>query len=181
MRNNLIRKLQIFIKYNGFNNVNKVENSILKQICVGKGIDVGCGHRKISDNCIGIDIIGKNEMGKFGCEKDKKSIADIKALGDNLPFKNNELDFIVAKHNLEHYINPDKTVKEWKRVLKKSGKLGVIVPDDRYVNTLSLDKSHCAVFNPFLLAKLLIKNGFKIIHQETAIEKWSICIIGEKV
>ena len=156
------------------------EKNILKKICFGKGADIGCGSDKISSNCIGVDLFGKGEIGKFGCENKKKSHADIKASGDELPFKNNELDFIVAKHNLEHYDNPEKTLIEWKRVLKKGGKIGVIVPDDKYVNTKKLDPTHYSKFTMKPLEELFKKVGFKILGKGYALKKWSIYLIAEK-
>lgn len=158
----------------------KTERDILKKICVGKGADIGCGSRKISSNCIGVDLFGKGEVGKYGCEKQKKSSAEIKANGDDLPFKDGELDFIVAKHNLEHYKNPEKTLKEWKRVLKKRGKIGVIVPDDKYVDSIRLDPTHYVKFILESLERLFEKVGFKISEKGVAVKHWSVYIIGEK-
>ena len=156
------------------------ERDILKKICIGKGLDIGCGSRKVSKNCIGVDLFSKGEIGKFGCENKKTSEADIKASGDKLPFKENEFDFLVAKHNLEHYENPEKTLVEWKRVLKKEGKIGVVVPDERYVNTKKLDPTHYCSFNLETLEDLFRKVGFKILSKGVALKHWSIYIIGEK-
>ncbi|MDO8623474.1 MAG: class I SAM-dependent methyltransferase [archaeon] len=177
-RNNLLRKIEV--NFRVINNKNK-EKNILKTICIGKGADIGCGSDKISENCIGIDLTGKGEEGKFGSQKGKFSQADFKSEGDNLKmFKNNKLDFIVAKHNLEHYENPEKTLNEWKRVLKKGGKIGVIVPDDKYLNTKTLDPTHKCEFNLDSLEELFKKVGFKIVDKGAALKHWSIYIIAEK-
>lgn len=157
------------------------EKDILKRICIGKGLDIGCGSEKISENCIGIDLFGKGEIGKYGNQKGKISKADIKASGDKLPFKDNEFDFLVAKHNLEHYENPEKTLIEWERVLKKGGKIGVIVPDEKYVNTKGLDPTHYCSFDLETLEYLFKKVGFKILKKGFALKHWSIYIIGEKI
>ena len=157
------------------------EAEVLKKICIGKGADIGCGSNKISENCIGVDLFGKGEKGEFGNQKGEISRADYKAEGDNLKmFKDNELDFIVAKHNLEHYENPEKTLKEWKRVLKKGGKIGIVVPDDEYVNTSKLDQTHKAAFNLTTLEELFKKSGFRIIEKGAALKHWGIYLIGEK-
>lgn len=180
MRNNLLRKVELKIRnLRGF--WRNREQIILSSICRGKGADIGCGSNKVSENCIGIDLFGKNERGRFGCEKDMISVADYKSHGDDLKmFKSGELDFIVAKHNLEHYKDVKKTLKEWKRVLKKDGKVGVIVPDDRFVNSPKLDATHFVSFIPTSLKKLFEDSGFKIAREGVAVPHWSIYLIAEK-
>lgn len=178
-RNNFLRKIEVYLRI--LLGEDNKEKAILAAVCNGKGADIGCGSSKVSLNCIGIDLTGKKEKGKFGCEKNKRSEADFKASGDKLfMFKNNELDFIVAKHNLEHYENPGKTLKEWKRVLKKGGKVGVIVPDNQYLKTMKLDKSHKSEFDLETLESLFRKAGFKVRDKGMAFPRWSIYVIGEK-
>ena len=46
-------------------------------------------------------------------------------------------DFVLSSHSLEHVANPIKALKEWNRVLKKGGRLVLLLPDknhtfDRY-------------------------------------------------
>ena len=180
MRNNFLRKVELHLRlfYSHWKNR---EKKILSSVCKGKGADIGCGSNKVSPNCIGIDITSKGTSGKYGCEKNKVSVSDYDASGDNLfMFKDNELDFIVAKHNLEHYDNPVLTIQEWKRVLKKGGKIGVIVPDDKFVNTLKLDPTHKYFFTLEKLTKLFKNQNFKILKKGIAIPHWSIYLIAQK-
>lgn len=180
IRNNFLRKIEVHLRTLSKKEKYK-ERNILRTITFGKGADIGCGSNKVSDNCIGVDLFGKQEIGIAGCEKGKKSTADYKAKGDNLSmFKDNELDFIVAKHNLEHYDNPLKTLLEWKRTIKKGGKIGVIVPDDRYVNTPNLDQTHKFSFSPKTLHELFKNAGLNIINEGVAIKHWSIYLTAEK-
>ena len=46
--------------------------------------------------------------------------------------KNEEYDFVLSCHNLEHIANPLKAIMEWVRVLKKGGTLLLVLPDKRY-------------------------------------------------
>ena len=179
-RNVFLRKIEQHIRWHVLNQRNK-ERDILRPLCGGKGADIGCGSSKISPNCIGIDLTEKGQIGKYGSEKNKSSVSDYKSSGDNLfMFKDNELDFIVAKHNLEHYSSPMKTLKEWKRVLKKGGKIGVIVPDDRYVESIKLDPTHKFSFDLDSLEELFRKAKFKILKKGIALPHWSIYLIAEK-
>jgi ubiquinone/menaquinone biosynthesis C-methylase UbiE len=179
-KNNFLRKVEINLKEFLFGGKNK-ERNILRKLCVGKGADIGCGSNKVSENCIGVDLSGKGEKGKYGNQKGEISRADYKSSGDNLKmFKNNELDFLVAKHNLEHYENPEKTLKEWKRVLKKGGKIGVVVPDDKYVDSFKLDLDHKNKFTLESLEELFERIGFKVIDKGFATKHWSIYLVAEK-
>src|SRR5258708_22544628 len=108
--------------------LNDPERKALVSYCKGLGIDVGCGSKKTHPNAIGIDLTRKGQIGKYGSEKRQISVADIQASGDNLfMFADGVLDYVVARHNLEHYVDPIKTLQEWKRVLKKGGILGVVL------------------------------------------------------
>lgn len=156
------------------------EAKICIPYCIGKGLDIGCGGNKTVPSAIGVDIIkGK---GKYGNQQSAISQADIITSGDNLyMFKDNELDYIVSRHNLEHYVDIIKTLEEWKRVLKKGGKLCLVIPDNRYGDTVRLDPTHCHAFTPESLMRILqLVKGFKIIDEGVAIKQWSFYIILEK-
>jgi len=179
-RNNFLRKIEVHFRLVILKQTDR-ESLILKTVAKGRGADIGCGSRKISPNCIGVDLTPKGKKGNFGCEKNKISVADFSSSGDNLyMFCDEELDFIVAKHNLEHYEKPEQTLCEWKRVLKKGGVVGVVVPDDKYVDSLKLDSTHRINFNLDNIEKLFEKLGFKIIKKGIALKHWSIYLIAEK-
>jgi len=166
-----------------YNNYNHPERLALLPYCIGRGIDVGCGHRKTSDNCIGVDVLASGEMGAVGCVKNKLSKADVQASGDNLyMFRNEELDFVVARHNLEHYVDVIKTLKEWKRVLKKHGILGVVLPDESALNTIALDSTHKHVFTQKSFNNILsLIGGFEIIQESVVIPNWSFMCVAKKI
>lgn len=42
-------------------------------------------------------------------------------------------DFILSSHNLEHFANPIKALKEWLRVLKTGGTILLVVPEKKYM------------------------------------------------
>jgi len=151
--------------------------------CIGKGIDVGCGASKTLPNCIGVDILAKGERGKYGCMRRKKSVADIQASGDNLDmFEDGGLDYVISRHNLEHYVDVVKTCEEWKRVLKKGGILAVILPDETSRNTIALDPTHKHAFTPESFERLLsVIGGFKIIKIERVVPDWSFLCVARKL
>jgi hypothetical protein len=83
----------------------------------GRGIDIGCGRIKCHPNAIGIDIF------PF---KDVSVLADAT---DLWMFNDNELDFVVSSHAIEHFPDTKSVLREWKRVLKPGGILGIATPD----------------------------------------------------
>ncbi len=159
------------------------EVAALKRYCVGKGIDVGCGADKVTPECIGVDILRPGQVGEYGVVANRKSSADVHASGDELtPFKDGELDFVVAKHNLEHYVDVVKTLQEWRRVLKKGGHLAVVVPDERAGDTVFLDPTHKHCFTPESLTRLLgVIGGFEVVECRTAVPQWSFVLAARKL
>ena len=51
---------------------------------------------------------------------------DLREIADNT------YDFVLSSHSLEHTANPIKALTEWIRILKRSGKLVLILPDKRH-------------------------------------------------
>ncbi len=158
------------------------ERAALRPYCVGRGIDVGCGADKVTANCIGVDILKPGELGKHGVVANRKSTADVFATGDELtPFASGELDFVVAKHNLEHYVDLVKVLQEWKRVLKPGGHLAVVVPDERAGDTVFLDPTHKHCFTPDSLSRLIrLIGGFEIVECRTVVAQWSFLLAARK-
>ncbi|WP_162946519.1 methyltransferase domain-containing protein [Chitinophaga barathri] len=63
---------------------------------------------------------------------DKQGYQFINEGNDLSRIEPHQYDFILSSHNLEHFANPLKAVKEWHRVLKPGGAMLVILPDKRY-------------------------------------------------
>jgi predicted SAM-dependent methyltransferase len=159
------------------------ERAMLFPYCKGLGIDVGCGSKKTHPLALGVDLTPKGQTGKYGSERRQISEADICTSGDNLyMLADNSLDYVVARHNLEHYTDPIKTLKEWKRVLRKGGIMGVVVPDDEALDTIKLDPTHKHAFTKESFANMLAAiGGFKIVKIKTCVPMWSFVCIAKKV
>ena len=96
-------------------------------------------------------------------------------------FDKNELDFVISRHNLEHYVDVIKTLKEWKRVLRPGGILATVLPDESELNTIALDPSHKHVFTPDSFINYLeLLGDFEVIKLETVIPKWSFVCVAQK-
>jgi SAM-dependent methyltransferase len=156
------------------------ERSALYPLCQGKGIDVGCGHRKTHPDAIGVDMTPKGTAGSVGNVAGNISQADIHASGDQLDmFKDGELDYLVQRHNLEHYQDVIKTLQEWKRVVRPGGILGMVIPDDDCCNTIQLDPTHLHVFTRSSFKRLIdLIGGLEILHIDVLLKDWSfVCVL----
>lgn len=157
------------------------DDNCLMKIVEGHGIDVGCGDKKISKDTIGVDmVVGGKQIGEFGGMAGE-SQADIKASGDNLyMFEDNELDYVIARHNIEHYANPLRTLREWYRVLREGGKVGITTPDDTRLSGMRLDPTHKHSFNRECMKDMLETVGFKVTECGGTSNQWNFFILAEK-
>jgi SAM-dependent methyltransferase len=53
---------------------------------------------------------------------------NVVANGDDLPFKDATLDYVLSSHVIEHFFDPIKALKEWTRVIRTGGYIFIIVP-----------------------------------------------------
>jgi SAM-dependent methyltransferase len=162
---------------------NHPEALALLPYCVGRGIDVGCGHRKVAEHCIGVDLLAAGEVGEHGVMHGQRSVADIQGSGDDLHmFADGELDFVVSRHNLEHYVDVVKTLQEWARVTRPGGAVAMIVPDERAGDTIFLDPTHKHVFTPESLERLIgVIDGLRFVKAEVVTPNWSFLAVAERV
>lgn len=149
----------------------------------GRGIDVGCGAAKTSPEAIGVDLIAPGKTGDEASQKGRVSQADVQASGDDLwMFSDGELDYVIARHNLEHYVDPVRTLREWARVLKEGGVLGLVLPDDEAFDTLKADSTHKHAYTQSSLRNLLsLIPDLAIVEQGICQNRWSVYVILEKV
>ena len=147
----------------------------MESLCLGRGIDVGCGSNKTTPGCVGVDLTARGSAGSYGSETGRISVADVASSGDNLKdFGDASLDFVVARHNLEHYHDPSKTLSEWKRVTRVGGRIGVVVPDHSAVNTYALDPTHYCHFTMESFSEMVgALGGLKIDEIGVCVPNWS--------
>ena len=160
----------------------KFEVEALMPWIAGAGCDIGCGARSISKDIKRVDI-------------DEKVKPDIVASGDDLPIDNEAFDFVVSIHSIEHFQDQHKTIKEWLRVIKKGGTIGMVHPDITYtkkqnpeIDSKGLKENpynkhyHEHTINSFVnMLKTLTDLPFRIVDFAPACPKWSFYVILKKV
>lgn len=98
-------------------------------------LNIGAGGRKINDTLICIDFQRDLKELSHNGHISNSVISDM----DDLIFKDNSVDGIIALHIFEHSTDPVKTLTEWLRVLKPGGKIGIINPNYKYNWSSSTD------------------------------------------
>jgi GT2 family glycosyltransferase len=124
--------------------------------------DLGCGANKTVKQAIGFDIFPKG-VAIPTLSGVSLSQADIVAdVSKPLPEKN--ADMIVARHILEHMIDPADALTNWKNALKSGGTLLVAVPNELISQTIPINKEHKHAFTPESLKRLMELTGFTEIE-----------------
>jgi SAM-dependent methyltransferase len=150
----------------------------------GRCVEVGCGHRKTAPEVIGIDLVPGGHPGRAGNTLGLSSQADVAADGSKLPVQEGSVDSLVARHNLEHYVDTVAVLTEWRRVLAPGGSLALIVPDEeRYIGrTVDLDETHYHAFTEESLTTLIdLIGGFVVVRVEPVIPGWSFMVVAQKI
>lgn len=134
-----------------------------KQVCSGKGYDIGCMKKEWSlEGSIPIDINFKDGYHAL-----------------NLPEKN--VDYIFSSHCLEHITNWVDVLNYWTDTLKDSGVLFLYLPD--YSQTYWRpwnNRKHVNIFSSTILKDYMKHAGYKKIFSSSVDLYNSFAIFGEK-
>ncbi len=131
-----------------------------------KVIDVGCGNLKTWPHAIGLDIIPKGQIvEQIG--GDAPSQADIACdVSQPLPLEDESVDVVVARHILEHLLEPITMLRNWKKVLKIGGKLIISVPNEHLIKSIPMNPEHLIAFTPESFRVWMeAAGGLKILDQ----------------
>ena len=108
------------IKYSAIKNLKIKPKSMVLDICCGTGDLTGIISKLIPDaKIIGVDF--SQNMLEIAKQKYKK-IAFLESDVTNLPFKDNEFDYVTEGFGLRNIENRQKAIKEIYRILKPDGK-----------------------------------------------------------
>lgn len=84
-----------------------------------KVLEVGGGHNPHPRSNVVVDKFSDSNYHRSGNIKVFKNQVFQEADGENLPFKDNEFDYVICNHVLEHVDNPARFLQEQSRVAKR--------------------------------------------------------------
>ncbi len=80
-----------------------------------------------------------------------------------LPFRDAAFDAIVGQHVVEHLLDADAALREWKRLLKPNGRLALATPNANYPDPAHFaDAEHAHIFSPRELSDAAARVGFAV-------------------
>jgi len=133
-----------------------------------KILDLGCGAEKCDDDYIGVDILSKGTPLPLYHGIPGTSVADITGdIENRLPVECDGADTIIAKHVLEHCIDPIQTIKNWKESLKEGGRIIISVPDENVRPGIPMNPEHLHAFTPQSLFSIMETVGFSSTEVHT--------------
>ena len=141
------------------------EGDIIRERIVGDVIlDLGCAGNKTIPNAIGVDMIPKDEVVETLMHQ--VSQADVVAdVSQPLPFEENSVDTICARHILEHLMDCVTVLRHWRTLLRENGRLIIAVPNNAVHLTIPMNPEHVAGYSPASLKALLEVCGYRVIEQ----------------
>jgi len=120
-------------------------------------LDAGCGYCEFLNlRPEGIDVYGVD------IKKIKHPKIKYGDLNKKIPFRDDFFDSVVSFHVLEHLKEPEVAIREFRRVLKKNGKLILSVPNYSFKKFFE-DYTHVKPYPKAALYNILAANGFKEI------------------
>ena len=159
-----------------------LEGKAIRKWVKGKVIlDLGCGSNKTLPNAIGLDLVKKDDTVATLVGK-PTSQADMEAdVSKPLPFADDHVDTVIARHVLEHLIDTVTVLEQWITVLKPGGRLIIAVPDERRIHSIPMNMEHVHAFTPDSMCNLLEACGLKILKQIDPKNGVSFITVAEKV
>ncbi|MEJ7736757.1 MAG: class I SAM-dependent methyltransferase [Chitinophagaceae bacterium] len=125
----------------------------------GKLLDYGCG-RKPYENLFNITEYVGVDIEQSGHDHQYSKV-DVFFDGRQLPFEDETFDSLFCSEVLEHLFNPDESLSEMHRVLKKDAKLLITLPFSWNEHEIPYDYAR---YTSFGIRNLLERNGFKVIE-----------------
>ena len=134
-------------------------------------LDFGCGGGFLLANIDCRKKIGV-EINDIAAEAAKENCHEVYRYLDEVP--NDYVDVIISNHALEHTHNPLDEVKKMFKILRKNGKIIVIVPCDNVTFKYKPNDIHQHLFSwsPMNIGNLFTLGGFSVISSKSYIHKW---------
>lgn len=143
-------------------------------------LDIGCGSHKTLKRAIGVDMVARGERIPT-LDGDPISDADIQAdVSKAIPVEDNSCDVVIARHILEHMIDPISALELWISKIKPGGRLVLALPNQEWHSTIPMNSEHVHAYTPPSAAVLLNGLGLKDLTVVDTGNHISFVIVGTK-
>ena len=142
-------------------------------------LEIGCGPQLTIPGSVGLDMVSN---GYSNPHVEGKSVADITHNLDSgdMPFKDETFKFVIARHIIEHCIDPVLVLKDIFRVLTIDGKLVVALPDEKIGDTIYMNPEHLHAYTVGSFVNLAETVGFRAINIREGYNGVSFTVLLEK-
>jgi SAM-dependent methyltransferase len=107
-------------------NLSPLATTLLEQL---HGIEIGASTQNSFQLKRSVNVDFSDEQGGLWQDKNcEPATVHIVAPGDDLPFKDGTLDYVLSSHVIEHFFDPVKALREWHRVIRPGGYIFIIAP-----------------------------------------------------
>jgi len=144
-------------------------------------LDLGCANNKTLKRAKGVDFIPKGEEIP-SLEGNPLSDADIHAdVSKDIPVDDNSQDVIIARHVLEHMIDPLTVLLLWISKLRKGGRLILALPNHAVHETIPMNLEHVHGYTPQSTTNFLTALGLNVTSVQPSGNSISFIAVGEKL
>jgi predicted SAM-dependent methyltransferase len=143
------------------------------------GVEIGASTQNSFGLKRAINVDFSDTPGDYWQSKDcAPAIVNIVANGDNLPFNDGTLDYVLSSHVMEHFFDPIKALKEWHRVIRPGGYIFIIAPHMERTFDKHREPTAVAELVDRNTGKVRISNYARPLNQK-ALEKFGMEKLGE--
>jgi hypothetical protein len=149
------------------------EGDLVARHVVGeKVVELGCGQTKTVPHAICVDMVPSADI----------ITADTTTfVSTPLPFATGAVDTLIARRILENMLDPINAIREWKAVLRQTGRLIIAALDQAKANSTRMGVEHLHALDAIALDVLLTEMGFRVIAQLDPDNGVSFITVAEKL
>lgn len=144
-----------------------------------KILEIGCGPKLTIPGSVGLDMVSN---GYSNPHVSGNSVAEITHNLDSgdMPFNDESYKVVIARHIIEHCIDPISVLRDIYRVLTIDGKFIVALPDEKIGDTIYMNPEHLHAYTAGSFINIAEAVGFKAINTMEGYNGVSFTILFEK-
>ncbi len=144
-----------------------------------KVLEIGCGPKLTIPGSVGLDMVSTGHSNQHIAGNSVAKIVHNLDSGD-MPFGDETYKVVIARHIIEHCIDPVAVLRDVYRVLTIDGKFVVVLPDEKIGDTIYMNPEHLHAYTVGSFVNLAEAVGFKAINIREGYNGVSFTVLLEK-